>query len=185
MCVNPAEFALKEARQIFGDHRDIGCFISCGLGHTVSGSAWAPTNSIQPVVGNARVRSRLKYIRATEASLHETHLKLESELKGAYFRFDVKELAQISYTEEFTKAWSSILDAQDWRLLQLLGDLSKKYMGIPAQVEKVAKCSAHLRAKRITRTNLHSMNPDDAVLGRTWSSVSSGNQSSIQRSGWQ
>jgi hypothetical protein len=171
VCINPAELALQEARQIYGSHREIGCFISCGLGHTISGSPTTPMDS-HAHVEIPRVRSRLKYIKITGANLEETHLKVAKELGDAYFRFDVKEHVEMSWTTEFIKVWATILDAQDWRVLQLLGDLSKKYMALPDQAERVSRCVSRLGERRMAKTKWPTIVSVGEMTESTWNDSS-------------
>lgn len=141
----PAKLALEEVYQIFGRHREIGCFISCGLG----------VNSSQRIrtASGDKLDDKRPIPRTTRNIVNDVNLNIAKKLENVYFRFDLKEYLESLSDEEFVKVWYPVLRKNDWRILQLIGILSDQYLQSPGGADLLRRCCERLRPIR-KRTRL-------------------------------
>lgn len=159
--MNPALAALtEELNAAFGMNKTVRCCISLGLGPLVTsefgddlerlnaalqvteseGKADLGEGSDSSDEGEKKISPFETTIRITEADEHANRA-LTQLLGDGYIRFDMKVYLASFSEKDFQKIWGPVMEARDWKLLQILEKLGERYMKLPEQVEKLKRCA--------------------------------------------
>lgn len=164
--MNPSLELLDEARQVFGEHRRVTAFVSVGNG--LSTRAVSPDSKLIEGLPDPLVTKLRNEALAKEAN----HIKLAQDCEpGAYYRFDISELADQHLTEP--DLWQEAYAFERVSKMADLKDLTEIFLQNELIGQQLKECANRLPRPSRTRSMSSTLSLDSLSISRTNTTIES------------